>query len=160
MSEREQVGAGMSFPGVHVVPSAINPIVGGVTGTVEDIQKWADGNLLQIDEVAAMPGIEFEILFSGVTDIQRIALAINYDGSTSHWIEVALWNYVELANKLLWTINRDGNIDYKYADLPVENPIDRFEFIDGAGNAKMRIYHPVNGNAAHNVFIDYAALIR
>ena len=47
------IGPGTSIPGVHKVPDSVNSIVGGLTGTVSDVQEWQDGNELIIAEVAS-----------------------------------------------------------------------------------------------------------
>lgn len=150
------IGPGTSIPGIHKSPTSINVIAGTPTGTIADILNWQDGNVLQIQEAAATPGMNVEINFIDVISIRRIGLAMYYDGSATHWIEIQLWNYTEAAWKTIWTFSTDGGLNYRYSDLPVSD----VDFIDGSGNAKMQIIHPTAGNAAHDMFIDYAALIQ
>lgn len=151
------IGTGVSIPGEHNVPSSINIIVGTPTGTVADIQSWADGNVLQIAEVAATPGMDLEMLFTNVKSIRRIGLSMYYDGSSTHWIEIQIWNYTEAAWKTIWTFSKDGGLNYRYSDLSAGSDDD---YIDASGNAKLKMVHPTAGNAAHDAFIGYAALIR
>ena len=150
------IGPGQHVPFFHVPPDSINVIAGTPTGTVADIQNWQDGNVLQIQEVAATPGQNIEITFNNVTDFRRIGVSMYYAGSATHWIEIQLWNVAEAAWEIIWTFSTGLGLNYRYSDIPKLFT----EFIDGAGNVKMRIFHPQNGNAAHNTFIDYAALIR
>lgn len=137
------------------MPDSINVIVGTPTGSVADIQEWQDGNVLQIDEAAATPGQNIEFNFINVKSIRRVALSMYYDGSAVHWIEIQLWNFTEAAWKTIWTFSTGLGLNYRYSDMPVSG----VDFIDGSGNSKMRIYHPIGGNASHDSFIDYAALI-
>ena len=153
------IGIGRSFPGIHIVPTGINPIAGGITGTVADIQKWQDGNLLIIHEVAATPGFNVELLFTNIVDFQRVGISQQYDGADNHSDVVQIYDALNLLWLTLHTFDKSMGLNYRYTDLPVEKPIDRFNFIDN-GNVKLRKYHPQSGNAAHDAFLDYAALIR
>lgn len=148
------IGNGRPYPGVHMSPSGIVANVGIITGTVADIQNWQDGNTLNIDEIAATPGIDVDILFSDVNNFQRVGLGMYYDGSTTHWIEIRLWDIIAADWKVLWTFTRGLGMNYRYSDVPI--PASRF--IDN-GQVKMNINHPANGNADHDALVDYAALI-
>lgn len=148
-------GPGKSIPGFHNIPDSINAVVGGLTGTVADIQTWQDGNVLLLAETTGTPGMDLEINFTDVKSIRRVALGMFYDGSALHWVEIQLWDYVAVAYKTVWTFSAGNGLNYRYSDLPVSGT----NFIDGSGNSKMRIVHPPSGNAAHDAHIDYAALI-
>lgn len=150
------IGAGSSFPQFHIPPDSINAIVGGLTGTVADIQNWQDGNVLQLAEVAATPGQNLEITFVDVVVFRRLAVSIFYAGSATHWVEIQLWDVQAADWKTVWTIPSSLGMNYRYSDIPILSA----DFIDGANEVKMRIYHPTGGNAAHDTFIDYAALVR
>jgi len=156
MCNMEQVGPGTFIPGPHEVPASINVIVGTPTGSVSDIQTWRDGNTLDILEAAATPGQNVEITFTNIKAFRRVAIGMYYSGSVAHWIEVQLWDNIAASWKTLRTILTGLGLDYKYSDLPVRSD----DFVNGSGEVKMRLYHPAMGNAAHNSFIDYAALIR
>jgi hypothetical protein len=150
------IGPGISIPGFHVVPDSITEIAGVFTGDVTDIQNWQDGNVLQVDEVAAAPGFDLELNYVNVENIRRAALMIGYDGSATHLVEAGLWDYIEEIRKVLWTIITSKGMNYYYADLPVPAA----NFIDENGNSKMFVCHETMGNAAHDAFIGYGALIR
>lgn len=149
------VGAGSSIPGFHNVPDSVNAVVGSLIGTVSDIQTWQDGNVLELDEAAATPGQNLEINFVNVKSIRRIGLSAFYNGSSTHWLEIQLWDFVAEEWKVVWTFSLGRGLNYRYSDLPIPG----HNFIDGSGNAQMRLYHPAGGNASHETFIDYAALI-
>lgn len=153
------IGAGISIPGIHVSADSINVIVGTPTGDVTDIQNWQDGNVLQVQEAAATPGMNIEINFIDITDFRRLGLSMYFSGTAVHWVEVQLWNVTEAAWKTLFTFDAGLGLNYSYSDIP-ETPDAFRDFIDGSGNVRMRLFHPTGGNAAHDSFIDYAALIR
>ena len=149
------IGPGISIPAIHKVADSINVIAGTPTGTVADIQNWQDGNILQIQEAAATPAMEVDFNFIDVESIRRIGISMYYQGSTTHWIEVEIYNFTTVAWEKVFTYETGNQLDYKYADLPVSDN----DFIDINGNAKMRICHPTSGNASHDALIDYVALI-
>lgn len=153
------IGAGISIPGIHVPANSINVITGTPIGDVTDIQNWQDSNLLQNQEAAATPGQNIEITFVDVTDFRRVGVSMYYAGGAAHWMEIQLWNVTEAAWKIFWTFSVGFGLNYRYSDIP-ETPDAFRDFIDGSGDVKMRLLHPAMGNAAHNSFIDYAALIR
>jgi len=150
------IGPGTSFPSLHIVPDSINAIAGVLTGTVADVQSWQDGNVLELAEVAATPGQNMEITFVDVVVFRHVVVAMYYQGSATHWVEVQLWDNIAAAWKKIHTFDSSMGLNYRYTDIPVLSA----DFISGAKEVKMRLYHPVAGNAAHDSFIDYAALVR
>jgi len=155
------IGPGRSYPGIHILPDAINAIVGDIgAGTVDDIKEWADGNIITLVEVAATPGQNLEVSFIDVVNIKRVVWSAYYAGADNHFVLVQIYDYVATAWKTLHTMPNALGTNYRYSDIPVMTPIDRFNFIDANGNAKVRFYHSVAGNAAHKTYIDYVALVR
>lgn len=156
----EQAGPGQNFPGFHIPVNAINVVAGNAIGDVTDIQNWQDGNILQIEEVAATPGQEVEFLFTDIVEFKRLGISMFYVGSATHFIEIQIWDFVQAAWLTIWTFSSGLGLNYRYSDIPATPEIKLFDLIDGAGNVKVRMCHPVNGNAAHDSFIDYVTLIR
>ena len=152
----EMIGPGSAPPAIHVQPSGLNLIAGSLVGDVTDIQTWQDGNLLQLEEVAATPGQDLEILFTNMIGFRRVVVSMYYSGSATHWIEIQIFDWIAVAWKTLWTFTSGNGLNYRYSDIPVRSD----DFVDAGGNAKLRICHPAAGNAAHDSFIDYASLVR
>lgn len=149
-------GRGTSIPAIHKVPDNINVLAGTETGTVTDVQNWQDGNFLAIQEEAATPALDVEFNFVNVESIRRIGIALFYQGSATHWLEVRLWNYTEEVLKVLFTIQSGLGFNYRYSDLPGVSDND---YIDENGNAKICVCHPSSGNVSHDAFFDYVGLI-
>ncbi len=138
-----------------VLPTAvaINPVGRGtITGTVSDIQELNDGNVLEIAEASGTPGISCEISFTKVNKIRGFAIKAYYSGSSSHWLETQLYNYITSAWDTFITYSDGNGMNYRYIEIP-----DGHKYVSD-GDAIMRIYHPSNGTPSHDVYIDYAAL--
>lgn len=138
------------------VPDSLTLTAGVLTGDVTDVQTWQDGNVLQLAEVAATPGQDLEFNFTGVKSIRRVGLGMFYVGSATHYIEVQIWNVTKAAWEVLWTFSAALGTNLRYSNIP--NNKDGRDYID-AGVAKLRLFHPLGGNASHDSFIDYVALL-
>jgi hypothetical protein len=149
------IGNIQQYPGAHIVPASINVIYGNPNGgSVADIQNWQDGNVLDLTEAASANALRMEMIFNNINSFQRIGLSMYYDGSATHWVQQEIWDKIDMAWKQLTNWNTCKALDYRFVDLP----IDAQRFIDN-GTVKLRIDHPQSGNAAHNMFIDYVALV-
>jgi hypothetical protein len=139
------------------VPDSLTLTAGTLVGDVTDIQEWQDGNVLQLEEAAATPGQDLGFNFVGVISVRRVAVGMYYAGSITHYIEIQIWNYTKVAWEILWTFTSALGTNLRYSNIPSnQNGADYF---DAAGNAKLRLLHPPGGNASHDSFIDYVALL-
>jgi hypothetical protein len=139
------------------VPASITVNTGTPAGgvNVSQTQVPFDGNVYQVGEVVGVPGFNIEIAFTSVIKFDMIVLRADYDGSNSHFCGIDIYNY----NSLSWqqaAVLRHTSTLYDWYTLANVNNVN---YVDGSGNAKIRLYHYSNGNNAHNVYIDYAALI-
>jgi hypothetical protein len=139
---------------VPIVPDSYDALTltGGVTGTIADVQVLNDGNTLDLAEVSSTPGMTIDFEFIRVTRIRGIVFKGYYAGSAVHWIEIQLYNYITSAFDIFMTFSSGLGMNYRYIEIPDGSP-----YISD-GNAIMRAYHPQNGNASHDLYIDYAAL--
>lgn len=149
------IGYGVGFPGIHQVASSVIATSGNLIGTVADIQNFQDGNALQVEEAAATPGFEVDITFTNISRISRIGVQMFYLGSATHWVEIEMWDYVLAAPEVIWTFSSGLGENYRYSDIPG----DRNRFINSSGEVMVKIHHPSGGNASHDAFVGYAALI-
>lgn len=146
------------IPATRILPATMTVSTGTLTsGTVADVQAWSDGNEVHITEVAGVPGFDVEFTFTGVTDFARLGLAAYYAGSATHHAEYCVYDDANTAWRVLWTFSNGLGHNYRYSDLPVD---DRSDYINSSGEVKTRLYHPTTGNAAHDLYINYAALIK
>jgi hypothetical protein len=59
--------------------------------------------------------------------------------------------------RALWTLNNTDGHNYRFSDFP--DPSNLSDYINSSDEVLLRLYHPSSGNAAHEVYIDYVALI-
>lgn len=156
MKQGAGIGPGINFPELHLAPSSLNVSTGTPTGTVDDIKQWQDGNILNIQEAAATPGSVAVITFTGVKSFRRVGISMAYVGSATHWEEVQLFDNNSMTWKKLHTYETGNGLNYRYSDIP---PSLMPDFIDENGDVVLRLYHPVGGNAAHNLQLDYVTLV-
>lgn len=139
-----------------IVPASINLVTGGTpVGSVTDVQTLNDGNVYQVPEVTGVPGFDIEFNFTGVREISGFVSMIRYVGSATHVVTLRLQNYVDVQEDSFLTIPSSGTV-YSYRTVLIP---DDTKYIDSSGNAQMILYHDSNGNASHDVYIDYIALI-
>jgi hypothetical protein len=139
---------------VPITPGSIDAItlVGTPTGTVADVQELNDGNTLDLAEVAGTPGMTIDFLFPDISSIKGFVFKGYYSGSSVHWIEIQLYNYVTTNWDVFMTFSSGFGMNYRYIEIPDDGP-----YISD-GDAIIRAYHPQNGNASHDLYIDYVAL--
>ena len=140
---------------VVYVPDTVTLNTGSNTaGDVDSVKIMNDSDTYDVDEVTGVPGFDIEFTFSDVVDFTRIWLHVLYNGSTSHVVNVQLYNY----DTTSWdTIT-------SFTDQTVMTWIDRLvtddtDYID-SGAVKLRLYHVTSGNAAHDISVDYVAIAK
>lgn len=126
------------------------------SGTVTDVQTWSDGNEVNISEVAGTPGYDVEYRIDNVADFCEIVIAFYYVGSSTHDCQVQIYDDANTT----WRgfINQTGaqlGHNTRYAILPDDSA----NYINSSDQVKIRFYHPKSGNASHDLYIDYVAII-
>jgi len=138
------------------VPSSLNVVTGGTpVGSITDIQSLLDGNVYNLPEVTGSPGFDLEVDFTGIKRISGLVVRAYYGpSSSSHYCEVQLYNYSTSTEDTVLRLNPADDYDYRTILLP-----DGTNYYDGSGNAQVTFYHPTAGNAAHDLYVDYVALL-
>lgn len=138
------------------VPASITVNTGTDPGgqSVTDIQTMSDGNLYTVAETAGAPGFDIEFGFTSVTAFDTILLRWRYQGSVSHWCGFDIYNYDDSAWEQL-SLARHTDAYYEVYTVKGINDAD---YISG-GAVTLRVYHYTGGNNAHDVWIDYVALM-
>jgi hypothetical protein len=157
---KEQSGAVVSkgnLKWTDFVPSSITVNASdGTTGSVSDVQTMFDGNVFQIEELAATPGYDVEFVFSNVDKYPTMAVTRwLYSGSATHDITWDIWNY----NTSAWDTLRAFQDSRTFeASMTMYIPRNSNGNYVSSGAAKVRVYHRSAGNAAHNIKVDYVGL--
>ena len=138
-----------------IVPASLNVATGGTpVGDVTDLQVMLDGNEYQLPEVTGTPGFDLEINFSNVSRIRGIVTKCRYDGASPHYAEVRLHNYTTVADDILLRVDPAATNNTRTVLLPSDE-----NYIDTDGSAQIVFYHPGAGNATHDLYIDYVAIL-
>lgn len=125
-----------------------------VAGTLDDTKDLYH-NILEIQEAAATPGYIAVFNFINVVEFNRVRANVRYHGvGTAHVVDLQIYDYVAAAWVTL--TNFQMSTEQRYFDFP----IDFTDYLDGSGNAQVRLYHPANGNVLHDLDIDYIALVQ
>ena len=139
---------------VFKTPASLTLNTGTGTGSVTDVQTMFDGNVYNIAEAASTPGFDVEFNFTSVTKIRGVQVRLDYNGSATHNVQIALRNYNTSAWDVMFFTADTLDFNTFYALLPSNT-----NYIDGSNNSKIRIYHASAGDAAHDIDIDYVSLI-
>jgi|TARA_Y100000034_G_scaffold29397_1_gene35403 hypothetical protein len=128
------------------------------SGTITDVQTWADGNEVHITEVTGVPGFDVEYRVDNITDFAGIIIAFHYEGSNSHAATLQIYDDTNTTWKTLYSQTGTAlNHNLRYVPFPDPNNIS--DYINGSNQVKLRFYHPQSGNASHDLYIDFVALI-
>jgi len=140
-----------------IVPDSVTVVAGGTpVGTVVDMRTPMDGNTYDLPEATGTPGFDLEIDFVNVVDIYGIVMRSYYAPQNSvHYAQLLVHNYSggESDDTI---VHMEAAAGYNYRTIMIP---DATNFIDGSGNAQLTLYHPQAGNASHDMYVDYIALL-
>jgi hypothetical protein len=140
-----------------IAPDSVTVVAGGTPiGTVADMQAPMDGNIYDLPEATGTPGFDLEINFIDVVDIYGIVMRAYYAPQNSvHYAQLLIHNYSGGGSDDA-IVHITPSVDHNYRTILIP---DNTDFIDGSGNAQLTLFHPLGGNASHDMFIDYVALL-
>jgi hypothetical protein len=132
---------------------------------VADLQTAHDGNFYHIDEAAATPGLDLIVDFVSVTAFNWVNAISCYTGSTSHAVAVQLYNWstttwdtFHCAQDAQCDVSTAGGYILCNQDFFVPSDTNYIGTGGNAGQVRVRFYHTMAGNAAHDLDIDVVAL--
>jgi hypothetical protein len=139
-------------------PASITTNTGTVAGgsDVTDIQTPFDGNIYEVAEVTGTPGFDIEIAFSAVASFDIIVLRVAYDGAVTHWVGLEIRDYSGGGSWKPVGLILHSSTYYQWYNFHIPPSANYIS----TGAAKFRLYHYTAGNTSHDVYIDYAALIK
>lgn len=144
-----------------ITASAVTLDAGTSSEGVADLQTANDGNVFHVQEAAGTPGQTIIVDFVGVTAINWVQVLSMYEGSLTHAFEIELWDWVssdwEHSACMQSLASNGGTI---FCDHSFFMPDDtRFIGTGGdAGKVRVRLNHPMSGNASHDSWTDVVAL--
>ena len=122
---------------------------------VSDIQVPFDGNFLTWDEVTGAPGMDLSVNFTNVTTVRGVVLRAYYEGSSSHQVNVSLYNYSTATDDIIIRLDDAANPDFNYRTILIPDGSDYIS----SGASQINFIHPITGNNTHDLFIDYVAIV-
>lgn len=134
--------------------NSINLVAGTSTDGIADIQTMLDGNVYNLNEVAASPGYDLRFAFINIDNIDHIVVRFYYSGGTSHGCRFQIYNVNTTNWDTLFT-ESGANVDMSVYTFFM---VDDTNYIDGSDQVLVRFYHTEVGNPAHDVFIDYVGI--
>ena len=143
-------------PVSFVTPDSITVNTGGIpVGDVTDIQTLLDGNTYNLPEVAGVPGYDLEICFRRIINIKGFVFRAYYSPNNSaHLVTFDMYNYDTVTWDSFMQVPPANGYNYRYIEIPNGS-----YYFNNRGDARMRFYHISSGNSAHDLYIDYAAII-
>jgi len=130
-----------------------------LSGTVASVKTMYDGSALHVDEVTGTPGFNIQFGFKDVSTTQPPNFIIarwKYDGSTTHYVTIDMYNYSTTAwDQVRVFKTSEGYYSSMTMYMPNANA---GNYVDATGNALCRFYHNTAGNASHDILIDYVGL--
>ncbi len=144
-----------------ITAASVTLSAGTSANTVTDLQTANDGNTYAITEAAATPGITLIVDFNSVNAINWVEILATYDGAATHALEIELYNWTGTSwDHFGCSQNSESNSGTIFCNASFFVPDDT-NYIGTGGNAgkvRIRFNHPMAGNAAHDFYIDIAAL--
>jgi hypothetical protein len=136
-------------------PTSMSVATGSLVagGTYEDLAD-AHANYVQVEESNGADPLRLTVTIGNVTGpINSLIVRCYYAGSSSHHVQIALYNNTSAAYDLLETLVTSS--DYAWYVLPI---LDYEHYVDGSKNVIVRFYHVENGVNTHDLYIDYVAV--
>ena len=140
-----------------LTPVSVNVVAGGApVGTVANVQTWNDGNVYQVPEVAATPGFDIQFTITGVRKIARVSSNIYYAGTSTHQVELQIYNNNTTTWDTIVQVSSSLGYNTRYVNFPL--PSDK-DYINASMQSLVRVYHVNGGNASHDIYIDFIAIL-
>lgn len=148
--------ADLQSPSIYMVTAITKASGGTLTGTYDYLHEMCDGNTVQLLEEAATPGFELTIDFGYVIHTPSyLAIRGYYEGSGTHDVTIDIYKYNGSTYVQLHKMVTDTGYRAFIHPLP-RNLTDYMS----SGAMKFRIIHNSAGNPAHDLHLDYFALVR
>lgn len=130
-------------------------------GDVDSTKVINDADTYDVSEVTGSPGWDIRLTYTGITaghEPNKIQLHLSYNGSAGHVVNFELFNYtgtpqfdVIAADAI---VEAGGTLIFYSIDITGEIT----DYVNGSGEAILRLNHTSNGNINHDVSVDYAVL--
>jgi len=143
----------LNVPGTHYDEPTSDTLTAGTSSEdYTDLTDLLDGNVYHVTEVAATPGYDLAVNFTGIEWFNAIVVRGYYNGGTTHACRINLYNYTNASYDTLHTMMT--SMDYQHHVVTVP---DDYDYLSN-GSAKVQFYHSEAGNVTHDLYIDWCVL--
>lgn len=138
-------------------PESVTLLAGTLTlGDVNSVQIMMDDKNYMVNEIAGTPAFNIEFNFTNIDkNINYVVTRWLYEGSSTHYVTIDIYNYVTDSWNELRTFSDNGGY---YSSMTQYIPLNINNNYVSNGNAKVRFYHVTSGVLAHDIHIDYVGL--
>ncbi len=144
--------SGESHPTVTYNPVSLDVDSGTLdSGTFTDLTDIRV-NFVSISETTGAGPLTARVGFSGVGVVNQVLIRAYYAGGALHNVQMEIFNYTDAVYEKLGILVTDS--DYGWHAFPLFNYTDYLS----AGVAIVRFRHLENGNASHDLNLDYVVL--
>jgi len=141
--------------------NSVTLTTGTSTSAVADLQTDNDGNVYHVTEAIGTPAIDLIIDFVSVTGFNWVKVLATYDGGATHAMEVELYNWVTASwdtfDSMQSGFSNSGAIFGNHSFF-VPNQTDYIGTGGSLGQVRVRLDHPMTGNASHDLYVDEVAV--
>jgi len=142
------------IPPNHAIANSVRLVAGISSGSVADLQVQNYGNVYEVAEESATPGIDLRVTFINILRFSKVGFAAYYNGRSNHYVQMQMFNFVTHLWETYFTLGLSSGMSYQYFDVPA------FGKHIKAGEVWMRFLHPARGIVPGRTYIDYVALVR
>ena len=119
---------------------------------------WYDEETYNITEGNGPDPLDFYVNFTEVDAFSQLAIREYYDGSASHYIQVQVWDYDELAwHSYFEFVGQNG---FTIITVPVYDAEEHIGTGVDEGIVQVRLHHVQNGISSHRLYVDFVWLLK
>jgi hypothetical protein len=141
------------------IADSITVNAGIPTGTVADLQAEFDGNSLYIQEASSTPGMLVIVDFIDVSAFNWVNILLAYNGGTTHYIAVEMWNWTTSTWDCFGSTKGNGALEANTNNSFFVHDCTNYIGTDAnSGETRVRLNHAPAGNASHNMTVEVVSL--
>lgn len=156
---------GISSNQVMIPAASVTLTAGTSSNTVADLRHAHDGLFYTLTESNGTPGQNIIIDFINVLVFDWVRVIGTYNGSASHAVAIQLykwststWDTFDAMQSGIQNIVTPSGYVLEDHSVRVFIPTDYVGTGANAGRVRVRLYHPMNGNPSHRLYLDSVAL--
>ena len=134
---------------------------GGGSGTIDDVQTLYDNNWLIINEQnnGANPGFDIQFNFIEVGRLYGVVFMGHHELPANHDVNLLIYDFVNTQDEVILNFKPSDYPNYRSIIYPHTVNTNQIDILGTAGNVRLTLQHPDNGNNSHKFNLYYVALL-